>query len=113
MKHNMHLKEKPFNQIKNETKTIELRLNDEKRRLIKIGDLIEFSNLETNEIIDTEVINIYHYDTFEELYKNFDKISLGYNENEEKDPNDMDEYYPKDKQLKYGVIGIKINVLKK
>ena len=31
------------------TKTIELRLFDEKRRKIQIGDIIEFSNTETGE----------------------------------------------------------------
>ena len=33
MEHKMKLKDKPFNSIKNGTKTIELRLYDEKRRI--------------------------------------------------------------------------------
>ena len=39
----------PFELIKNGTKTIELRLNDEKRQLLKIKDLIEFTNRTNNE----------------------------------------------------------------
>ena len=49
MKHEMKLNNEPFINIKNGTKTIELRLNDEKRRLLKVNDLIEFTNRETNE----------------------------------------------------------------
>ena len=41
MKHEMKLNNGPFERIKNGTKTIELRLNDEKRKLLKIKDLIE------------------------------------------------------------------------
>lgn len=40
MKHEMKLNNGPFERIKNGTKTIELRLNDEKRQLLKIKDLI-------------------------------------------------------------------------
>ena len=37
MKHEMKLNNSPFERIKNGTKTIELRLNDEKRQLLKIN----------------------------------------------------------------------------
>ena len=49
MKHEMKLNNGPYVNIKNGTKTIELRLNDEKRQLLKIKDLIEFTNRETLE----------------------------------------------------------------
>ena len=42
--HNMSVKEKYYNLLKSGKKTIELRLFDEKRQKIKIGDIIEFSN---------------------------------------------------------------------
>lgn len=41
MKHNMNLNNRPFESIKEGTKTIELRLNDEKRSLLKVGDEID------------------------------------------------------------------------
>ncbi|MBR2741341.1 hypothetical protein IKD98_01090 [Candidatus Saccharibacteria bacterium] len=44
MKHEMGLQSKYFDYIKNGTKRIELRLFDEKRRQINIGDTIEFAN---------------------------------------------------------------------
>lgn len=45
----MRLHNAPFELIKNGTKTIEIRLNDEKRSLIKEGDIIEFENRITKE----------------------------------------------------------------
>ena len=109
--HEMRLHNEPFVLIKNGTKTIELRLNDEKRRQIKVGDTITFTNRSNNEQISTVVINLRKYDSFEELYKHFDKISLGYTEDEIADPKDMEQYYPQDKQEEYGVLGIEIKVL--
>lgn len=44
MKHYMTLDPAPFETINNGTKTIELRLNDEKRQLIRINDEIIFEN---------------------------------------------------------------------
>ena len=37
MKHEMRLHDDPFNKIKQGTKKIEIRLNDEKRKSINIG----------------------------------------------------------------------------
>ena len=104
----MKLNNGPFSNIKNGTKTIELRLNDEKRQLLKIKDLIEFTNRETLEQMLVEIINLYHYPSFEELYKHFDKVAMGYKEDEEANPKDMEEYYSKEEQEKYGVLGIEI-----
>ncbi|MBR2712211.1 MAG: ASCH domain-containing protein [Bacilli bacterium] len=108
MKHEMKLNNGPFKNIKNGTKTIELRLNDDKRQLLKIKDLIEFTNRETLEQLLVEIENLYHYPSFEELYKHFDKVAMGYKEDEEADPKDMEEYYSKEEQEKYGVLGIEI-----
>ena len=108
MIHEMRLHNSPFKLIKNGTKTIELRLNDEKRKLIKVGDIIRFTNRVTLEELDAEVINLYSYSSFEELYKHFDKVSMGYKEDEEANPDDMEQYYTKENQEKYGVIAIEI-----
>ena len=43
MLHEMKLNENPFERMKNGPKTIEFRLNDEKRKKIKIGEKITFS----------------------------------------------------------------------
>lgn len=111
MLHEMKLNDGPFTTIKNGTKTIELRLYDEKRQKIKIGDEIEFTNIITHEKLLVDVINLYRYDSFDELYKHFDKISMGYNKNDVASPRDMEEYYSKEEQNKYGVLGIEIKVV--
>lgn len=111
MKHKMKLNDGPFKCIKNETKTVELRLNDEKRQKLKIGDHIEFTNTITNEKSLVEIIELFKYNSFEELYKHFDKVEIGYAINDIADPKDMEEYYSKEMQEKYGVLGIKIKKL--
>ena len=113
MKYEMKLDNEPFKAIKNGTKTLELRLNDEKRKQLTVGDYIEFTNRVTNEKLLVEVIDLFKYNSFEELYKHFNKIEMGYSINEEANPKDMENYYSKEEQEKYGVLGIKIKKLTK
>lgn len=109
--HEMRLKETPFNSIKSGTKTIEMRLNDEKRKLLKVNDIIKFVNRSNNEVLKVKVIKLHKFNNFDNLYKAFDKISLGYKDNEIATPADMDLYYSKEEQLKYGVLGIEIELI--
>ena len=90
MKHEMRLNSEPYNCIKSGTKTIELRLNDDKRKKIKKDDIVEFTNRDTNEKMLVIVEDLFRYPSFEELYKHFDKVSLGYKENEDANYKDME-----------------------
>lgn len=47
MEHTMWLDDEPFSKILTREKTIELRLNDEKRQKIQVGDIIFFKNRKT------------------------------------------------------------------
>ena len=113
MTHSMQLTPSPFQMIKEGTKTIELRLFDEKRRKIQIGDIIEFSNTETGEKIGAKVSALYVFDSFELLYKELSLLECGYTEADIETalPDDMNVYYSKDNQHKYGVVGIRIALL--
>jgi len=111
MIHELRLHEKPFELIKSGTKTIEMRLFDDKRKMIKVNDIIEFTNRSTGEKIKTKVIKLHLFNSFEELYDNFDNISLGYKESEEKSPKDMEKYYTIEEQCQYGVVGIEIKLI--
>lgn len=111
MIHKMNLYNDSFESIKSEKKTIEMRLFDEKRSIIKPNDYIEFNNTSNGETLLCVVINIYKYNNFEELYKNHDKISIGYEEDEIASPDDMLMYYSIDNINKYGVVGIEIKKL--
>ena len=108
MKHCMKLQHAPFSSIKTGRKTIEMRLHDEKRSLIKEGDSVEFTDVETGEILLCKVVCLHRYVSFAQLYAHHDKISLGYNKGEEANPNDMLDYYPQEEVEKYGVVGIEI-----
>ena len=109
MIHKMKLNESPFERIKNGTKTIEFRLYDEKRRKIKIGDKIEFSKLpDLQEVILVDVIDLYREESFEKLFK-----KLYTNEEEIKSKTkSMYNFYSPEKEKEYGVLGIKISLLK-
>ena len=109
MLHKMHLKEDPFKKIKNSSKTVELRLNDEKRQKVQIGDFIEFSCLdEPKQKIQTRVTSLHHFGSFAELFTAIPKEKFGYASDETSNSNFMDEYYTREEQEKYGVLGIEL-----
>lgn len=99
---------KPFSLIKEGKKTIEMRLANKNRNDIKIGDEIILHS-ENDELL-VEVINIYHFPTFKELYDFFPKNKLGYADNEACSYKDMYQYYSKIDIEKYGVIGFDIKI---
>ena len=111
MIHQMKLQHAPFLAIKSGRKKIEMRLFDEKRALIEVGDSIEFTDLSTEERLLCRVECLHLYASFAELYAHHDKISIGYEENEEAKPDDMLAYYPQSEVEKYGVVGIEITLL--
>ena len=111
MLYEMNLHDAPFKLIKEGTKTIEMRLNDERRKDLKVGDIIRFTNRTTLETMETKVVALYYYDNFSELYKHFNKVEIGYKEDEIPNPKDMDLYYTKEQQATYGVVAIRIEVL--
>ncbi len=108
----LHLNEQPFTRMKNLEKNIEMRLYDEKRRQMKVGDNITFIlQGDESQKLNCEILNILVYDNFDELYNDYDKLELGYTQDEEARPSDMEAFYPKEEQDKYGVVAIEIEVL--
>lgn len=109
--HIMKLQTSPFEKIRAGKKTIELRLYDEKRQQIAVGDSIRFLNTEnTAEVLFTTVEDLFVFASFEELYKNLPLTECGYSEAElpTASHRDMELYYSKDEQSQHGVVGIKI-----
>jgi ASC-1-like (ASCH) protein len=109
----MKLNPQPFELIMSGIKTIELRLNDEKRQLIHIEDEIVFENTENSNGITVKVLKIYKYESFEDLYNELPLLKCGYTEEDIDTANasDMDIYYSKEIQQKFGVLGIEIELL--
>ena len=109
----MKLNPAPFEMIKSGQKTIELRLYDEKRQLINVGDEIVFINTVTGEMLQTKVLKLHRFDSFADLYKSLPLLKCGYTSENvgSATPADMEQYYSVDEQKKYGVLGIEIKVL--
>lgn len=110
MTHYMNLEPSAFFKIAYGNKTIELRLNDEKRQRINIGDRIEFRCGEINSVIFAEVIKLHKFLDFEQLYKALPLEKCGYSKNDLKSAHytDMEKYYIKEQIKKYGVLGIEL-----
>ena len=108
--HHMKLHPAPFEMIKSGKKTIELRLYDEKRRLIKPGDVIIFSNVSTGEELKKTVLKLHLFESFDELYTTLPLLKCGYTEDnvENAEPSDMELYYSRAEQEKCGVVGIEL-----
>ena len=115
MKHNMRLKKEPFEKICAKKKTIELRLLDEKRKKVNVGDTIEFECPEAGgKIVTARVLALHRFSSFKELYTTLSLEKCGYEKEETKKatPTDMEAYYSKEEQAKYGVVGIEFELEK-
>lgn len=111
MIHYMNLHPQPFEMISKGLKTIELRLYDEKRQLIKPGDTIEFTNSNNpDEVLSVTVAKLHIFKSFEELYRSLPLDLCGYLPEELPNASykDMNIYYSEERQRKYGVVGIEI-----
>lgn len=113
MKHYMNLCPEPFEMIRLGKKTIELRLNDEKRKAIGVGDTIVFTNTQDNSRqISATVTALHKFKNFAELYSNLPLLKCGYTEKDinSAKPEDMNIYYSKELEEKYGALGIELSV---
>lgn len=111
--HIMNLNPVPFELIRSGVKTIELRLFDEKRQKIKVGDSITFINTENSDkTLQAKVIALHLFESFGNLYESLPLSKCGYTEEDihTASPDDMEVYYSAEKQKKYGVVGIEIEV---
>ena len=108
--HEMKLHSSPFEKIKSGQKTIELRLYDEKRKQIKEGDIITFTNTSNGEKMRATVKKLHRFDTFNELYQTLPLLLCGYTTEDvdKAHPSDMELYYSVEEQKKYGVVGIEL-----
>jgi uncharacterized protein with HEPN domain len=108
--HKMNLYQDAFELIENGSKKVEMRLNDEKRQKVTIGDLIIFTNTKTKEEIIVEVIDLKTFKSFNELYSSYEKTVIGYKKDEVANPNDMLDYYSQEQIEKYGALAIEIKL---
>ena len=114
MVHVMKLKNEPFQKIKSGQKTVELRLFDNKRRQLDIGDDIIFTNLSNaDERLAVRVKALYRYASFEELFNEIspEKCWNRKGETAKEAAVGMLKYYSDNQIRSYGVLGIKIELV--
>lgn len=114
MKHEIKLQPQYYNFMLNGTKRVELRLFDEKRQQIKIGDTIKIlKEPDLIESFEVKVIGLLRYKSFEYMFNDFD-ISILADKTMSKEQliNDLEKFYTKEKQKKYGVLGIRVELTK-
>ena len=106
----MKLRPEPFFAIKSGEKTFELRLYDEKRRKIAVGDTVRFTNTDTSEVIVRRVRALYRFDSFAALYEALPLTKCGYTKENVKNasPLDMSSYYSAEQEAEYGVLAIEL-----
>ena len=109
--HEMNLQSKYFDFIKDGTKRIELRLYDEKRQSIQLGDIIEFAKSD-DEKFKAEVVGLLRYNSFADLFEDFDISILADSSMTKQELLEvLGEFYSEEKQAEFGVIGIRIKLI--
>lgn len=108
----VHLHPEIFELVGEDIKDVEVRVNDEKRRKLKIGDTLLFVNRgNEEETIRVEVMDLIYYSSFEDVTKVFpmeriykagvsvsDYIAL------------MNQFYSQEEIKKYGIVAIKFRM---
>lgn len=105
--HQMGLQSVYFNYMKNGTKRVELRLNDSKRQMIKVGDEIQFTC--GGQFLLAKVKGKLFFATFKDLFEfiHHDMSLVASAETTEAEMlKVMEQFYPLEKQHQLGVVGL-------
>ena len=111
--HEFRLDEDIFEVVKNGTKRVEVRLFDNKRRKMKVGDeLVFFKRPLEEEKIVTKIIGLKTFKNFNELVKEYD-VSRLYLDTFTKEQfiKLLERFYSYEEQEKYGVVAIEFEVI--
>jgi len=107
-----HLDDDIFRVVKKGIKNVEVRVNDQKRQNLKIGDTIAFYKRPSDdEMIEVVVTNLKYYNNFEELgnYYPMERLYLrDFNKDAWYDL--MKRFYSTEEVIKYGVVAIEFKL---
>jgi len=112
MTYNSEVTAPVFDKLVSGQMVIEPRLNDAAHRKIKIGDLILFVNRQTGEERLAKVVGLLRFGSFKELFNTYPATYFG-GDSEQSLLNDVRRFYTPQQELKHGVVGIKVHVLKR
>ena len=106
-----HLDSDIFDIVDNGSKNVEIRLNDEKRRQLNVGDTLVF--LRRPDDIDSvraTITNLVYLNSFEDVFNNYGMKRV-YLENTSKEDyiNLMKRFYSDEEVSEYGVVAIEFN----
>jgi len=101
----MNLNKSAFARVRDGSKTIELRLLDEKRKLIKLDDVIEFSCESGGDKIQKRVVGLVNFRDFRDLIYSLPLELFGC-ESREVALAEVNAIYSVDRQRGFSVLGI-------
>ncbi len=106
--HAMNVKTKYYRLLKSGEKVIELRLFDEKRRKIKVGDTIAFSDAaDSSDHFKAVVVALHQAGNFDQLCDRIQPMRAGFDTKRELVAA-LGEFYDAAAQEKFGVVGIEV-----
>ena len=109
----MHLNNDPFEWIKSGKKSVEIRLYDEKRKKLKIGDIIIFKKLGGSEEIKARIKGLLRFNSFRDLFLFIPKKYLAHESLDlEEQVLRMRKYYSEEDEKKHGVLAIWFEAIK-
>lgn len=108
--HEMRLADESFDMIVSGKKTVEVRLNDEKRRQISVGDVIIFCRRsEKSDTYAANVVGLRHYKNFFELFSAESPAATGFeNTTVAQAAQSMYQYYTAEQESGFGALAIQI-----
>ncbi|QVI34414.1 isomerase [Lacticaseibacillus chiayiensis] len=104
----MGLMHDQFELVREGSKTIEIRLNDQKRQQLRVGDLIVFEDLVTQQQMSKRVAKLEKFASFAQLYDHYQGTSVGSapTDSVAKMVSDTYRIYSKQQEVEYGVLAI-------
>jgi ASC-1-like (ASCH) protein len=112
MTHYSQVASSVFEQIKDGKKIIEPRLNDAVHQKVRIGDLIVIINRATKQEVVAKIVGVLHYPSFDELFAAFPPRYFGV-ESAAAIKQEVSRWYNTDAEAQFGVLGIKLHVLRR
>ncbi len=107
----MKLRPQPYDLIHNGTKTVEIRLFDEKRAALEAGDLILFKKLPyCHEMLYKKIASVKRFADIADLFAAYGAVAVGCKEDDtaESLAEAMKSYYPDEKAAEYGWCAIEL-----
>lgn len=112
MIHQMKLNNKAFNNIKSGIKKFELRLYDDRRKNINLGDTIIFHNINNlDDTISVSVLALLIYPSFVDFFKDIDYRLCGTANSLEEKLERVHTFYTPEQEKEYGILAIKIQLI--